>query len=171
MFILFAVLLFQNLAAQELNNTKIKVDYKGKSLDLVLLDLKINYRLQFDYDEADIAGIEISQYFKKLPVRDAMKTILSGTGLAFKIIPPRTIQIYEGEQQNEAIISAATMQPEKTNFNINGTIKDANSGETLPFSTIQIRDTNIGASANVDGQFTLFDVPADTALLVVQYLG
>ena len=169
--ILFAVLLFQNLAAQELDNTKIKADYTNKSLDLVLVDLKINYRLKFDYEAAAIEGIEISQYFRKLPVRDAMKTILSGTGLAFKIIPPRTIQIYEGEQSNETIISAATMQPEKTNFNINGIIKDANSGETLPFSTIQVRNSTNGASANVDGQFTLFDVPTDTALLVVQYLG
>ena len=171
MLILFVVLLFQNLAAQELDNTKIKADYKDKSLNLVLLDLKINYRLQFDYEAAAIEGIKISQYFRKLPVRDAMKTILSGTGLAFKLLPPRTIQIYEGEQRNEAIISAATMQPEKTNFNINGIIKDANSGETLPFATIQVRHSTIGASANVDGQFTLFDVPADTALLVVQYLG
>ncbi len=168
---LFLVLLFQNLAAQELDKTNIKADYKDKSLDLVLLDLKINYRLQFDYETAAIEGIKISQYFRKLPVRDAMKTILSGTRLAFKIIPPRTIQIYEGEQRNEAIISAATMQPEKTNFNINGIIKDANSGETLPFSTIQIRHSTIAASANVDGQFTLFDVPADTVVLVVQYLG
>ena len=138
MLMLFAVLLFQHLTAQELDNTTIKADYKDKSLGLVLLDLKIEYRLQFDYDEAVIEAIKISQYFKNLRVRDAMKTILSGTGLAFKIIGPRTIQVLKGELPNEAVISAATMQPEKTDFKINGTIKDANSGETLPFSTIQV---------------------------------
>ncbi len=65
MLMLFAVLLFQHLAAQELDNTTIKADYTNKSLDLVLLDLKINYRLQFDYETADIEGIKISQYFSK----------------------------------------------------------------------------------------------------------
>ncbi len=71
----------------------------------------------------------------------------------------------------EAVFTASKFEPEKRNFILNGTIKDANSGETLPFSTIQIKGTSIGASANVDGQFTLFDVPSDTVLLMIQYLG
>ena len=100
-----------------------------------------------------------------------MTTILSGTGLAYELLGPRAIRIFKGEMPKKEVVAATNNQPKQKNFIINGTVKDINSGETLPFSTIQIRASNIGASANVDGQFTLFDVPSDTVVLVVQYLG
>ena len=168
---LFACFTHGTLYAQDISKTKLKGDYTNKSLDLVLLDLKINYRLDIDYEKEDVQGITINQYFRKLSVTDAMKVVLSGTGLTYEIIPPRTIRVFKGELQKKETITASTLQPIKKKFTINGTIKDANTGETLPFSTIQVQGTSIGASANVDGQFTIFDVPSDTALLVVQYLG
>ncbi len=171
LFMLFAGLVHGKLYAQDLSKTMIKADYSNKSLDLVLLDLKVGYRLNFEYEENDIQGIVINKSFRKLPVAEAMKVILTGTGLTYEIIPPRTIRIFKGQLLKKATITASTLQPIKKNFTLNGIIRDANSGETLPFSTIQVRGTNVGASANVDGQFTLFGIPSDTALLVVQYLG
>ena len=51
--------------AQQLSATKIKGDFKNKALDLVLLELEINYRLQFEYEEPIIQDIKINQSFKK----------------------------------------------------------------------------------------------------------
>ncbi|MFK7981056.1 MAG: TonB-dependent receptor, partial [Saprospiraceae bacterium] len=168
---LFACLAHGAANAQNMSNTKIKGDYQNKSLDLVLLDLEINYRLQFDYEEDEIQDIIINQSFGKLPLADAMKVILSGTGLAYETIPPKTVRVFKGTLTKKESVSPSSHQPLKKNFTLNGTIKDANTGETLPFSTIQVRGTSIGASANVDGQFTLFEVPSDTVVLTVQYLG
>ena len=169
--ILISLLFIQKIQAQDLSKTKIKGDYINKSLYLVLVDLKISHRLTFEYEEADIEDIEVKKSFGKIPLVDAMTILLAGTGLTFEIKPPRTIRIFKGETPKEAVITSSTFQPEQKNFSLNGTIKDAKSGETLPFSTISIRGTTIGATANVDGQFTFFDVPSDTALLVAQYLG
>ena len=159
------------LHAQDINKTKIKGNYKNKALDLALLDLKISHRIKFEYEEKDVQGVIINESFSKLDLPDGLKVLLSGTGLAYEIIPPRTVRIFKGELPKEKVITASNQQPLKRNFTLNGIVRDANSGETLPFSTIQIKGTSIGASANVDGQFTLFDVPSDTSLLVVQYLG
>ena len=160
-----------SLQAQDIVDIRIKGSFTKKPLELVLLDLKINYRLDFEYETGLTKDILISQSFGKLPLQDALKLILQGTGLSFEIKEGRTIRLFEGEIQQEEIITESTAEPTRKNFNINGIIKDRNSGETLPFSTISVRGSTNGASANVDGQFTLFDVPNDTTLLVVQYIG
>ena len=159
------------IQAQDLEKMRLKGNFKNKELDLVLLDLKINYRLDFDYKLADTDGIKITKTFYRLTVQDAMKTILQGTGLAFDMEAPRTIRIFVGELEAEENIIESSFDPTKQDFTINGTIKDRNSGETLPFSTVSVKNINNGATANVDGQFTLLHVPNDTMLLVAQYLG
>ena len=63
---------------------------------------------------------------------------------------------------------------DKTQMNqitISGVVKDKESGETLPFANIFIKDTNIGTTTNGDGFFTLFNVPSENSTIQVQYLG
>ena len=54
---------------------------------------------------------------------------------------------------------------------ISGVVKDKESGETLPFANVFVKDTNIGTTTNADGFFTLFNVPSETSTIQVQYLG
>jgi len=63
---------------------------------------------------------------------------------------------------------------DKTQMNqitISGVVKDKESGETLPFANVFIKDTNIGTTTNDDGFFTLFNVPSENSTIQVQYLG
>jgi len=61
--------------------------------------------------------------------------------------------------------------PEKTNIKISGIIKDANSGESLPFASISVKGLVNGTQSNMDGYFTLFGVPSDTSALMISYIG
>lgn len=54
---------------------------------------------------------------------------------------------------------------------VSGVVKDKESGETLPFANVFVKDTNIGTTTNADGFFTLFDIPSETSTIQVQYLG
>ena len=54
---------------------------------------------------------------------------------------------------------------------VSGVVKDKESGETLPFANVFVKDTNIGTTTNADGYFTLFDIPSETSIIQVQYLG
>ena len=54
---------------------------------------------------------------------------------------------------------------------ISGVVKDKESGETLPFANVYVKDTNIGTTTNEDGFFTLFNVPSENSTIQVQYLG
>lgn len=158
-------------AQSTMENIIVKADYRDKPLNLVLLDLKINYRLTVEYDKQLTENIRINKSIPRVSLPEAMKMLLEGTDLSFNLKPPRTLQIIEATAQTVQPIVASTTQPERRNFTINGLIKDKNTGETLPFASVLVRGTSNGTSANVDGYFTLFEVPSDTAILEVSYLG
>jgi len=161
------------VAQEEMDAITIKESYTKESLDLVLLDWKINYRLQLDYEESEVEGIRITQSFRKTPLREALNVLLNGTGLTYELLPPRTVKIFKGDlaKAQKPTNTASTDQPTRTDFTVQGTVRDKNTGETLPFATVFVAGTANGASTNTDGYFTLFNVPSDTALLEVSYLG
>lgn len=157
------------LQAQETKKLRIKGNYPDKALDLVLLDLKINYRLEFTYDPELVQGKRISVVFPKTNLDNALNLILAGTGLTYKKTGRNRITIVEGAE--EAIVDTAVSQPTRKDFTIKGVIKDKNSGETLPFANLLVRESTNGTTSNIDGYFTLFNVPTDTMILDVSYIG
>ena len=54
---------------------------------------------------------------------------------------------------------------------INGKVVDQNTGIALPSATVRIRNTNLSATTNTDGNFTLFRVPSDTCTVEISYSG
>lgn len=62
-------------------------------------------------------------------------------------------------------------KPVKSNFTLSGIVRDKQTGEGLPFATVQIRGMNKGVATNMDGYFTLVRVPSDTSVLTIQYVG
>ena len=159
--------------AQQLAKKKVAGSFKNKSLDLVLFDLKINYRLVFDYDKADTKGKTVNLYLDKMPLSEAMPLVLFDTELGFSLEEPNRVTIFKqsaATEVNQATL-ASTATPERTDFTLSGTIKDVISGESLPFTTVAVKGTTLATTSNVDGYFTLLKVPSDTVLLEVSYLG
>ncbi len=171
MLCLFFLLLTPYLFSQERVKLKVKGSYNDQPLSLVLLDLEINYRLKFEYGDLNIEEVVVNQSFGKLPLKEAMTLILQGTGFTFDLQDNNTIHILAEPPSQQEVSKHSLYQPEQTNFTINGLVKDRSNGETLPYASILIQDSNNGATTNVDGYFTLFNVPNDTVVLVVQYLG
>ena len=54
---------------------------------------------------------------------------------------------------------------------ISGTVRDAETGETLPYANVFIEGTGQGEAANVDGNFVLVGVPAGQHELRISFLG
>lgn len=54
---------------------------------------------------------------------------------------------------------------------LSGTVRDAYTGEILPYASVLVEGTARGSAANVDGYFVLLGVPAGTQTLRVTYLG
>ena len=49
---------------------------------------------------------------------------------------------------------------------IGGKINDINSGESLPYAKVTIKDTNRVTTANQDGSFTILNIPVDSILVI-----
>jgi ferric enterobactin receptor len=81
--------------------------------------------------------------------------------------------IYEVNAQERSEISAQPIdsQPEVFDFTLSGTIRDVRTGEVLPFASIHVKGTTHGAVTNMDGYFTIRNVPSDTSSLIINYLG
>ncbi|MBL7965528.1 MAG: TonB-dependent receptor [Prolixibacteraceae bacterium] len=56
-------------------------------------------------------------------------------------------------------------------FTLSGIIKDSQTGETLPFTTVFVKGSNIGTTTNADGYFTMHKVPTDTSTISISYIG
>ena len=59
----------------------------------------------------------------------------------------------------------------KSNFLLEGRIRDEATGEPIPFANVSIAGTKSGTSSNVDGHFTLVNVPSDTCTLIISNIG
>ncbi|MEO1263291.1 MAG: TonB-dependent receptor [Bacteroidota bacterium] len=161
-----------SLHAQELHKKKIQFSYQDRALDMVLFDLKINHRLNIQFAEEDVKNIRINKSIPKLPLEEAMHMLLQGTGLRCDLQPPKTLVISKLTEADLRPTNApSTDQPTAFKFTISGVIKDSETGETLPFANLLVMNTTLGTTANVDGYFTLYDVPSDTVLLEISYIG
>jgi ferric enterobactin receptor len=54
---------------------------------------------------------------------------------------------------------------------VSGKVVEKGSGEALSFATVAIQNSVSGTQTNLDGYFTLFNVPYDTSTLQVSYVG
>ncbi len=54
---------------------------------------------------------------------------------------------------------------------VTGIVKDSNTGENLPFANVSLKGSRIGTPTNLDGHFTLLNVPTDTSTLLISYVG
>jgi hypothetical protein len=62
-------------------------------------------------------------------------------------------------------------KPQKSNMLISGKVKDAGSGEPLPNVTVRVQESSETTTTNVDGYFTLHNVPSDTSTIFFTMIG
>ncbi|NQU53650.1 MAG: carboxypeptidase-like regulatory domain-containing protein, partial [Bacteroidetes bacterium] len=69
------------------------------------------------------------------------------------------------------LFSFSTMKGFAQNLLLTGVVKNAGNGETLPSANIIVKGTSIGTATNVDGFFTLLNLPEKKFTLNVFYVG
>lgn len=121
-----------------------------------------DYGVVFSYSPAAVQGIETPSFSRrKISVPEFLSKTLVGSPLDFEVISDTYVLLPRAE------VSDAS----RTHFSITGVVRDVASDESLPYATISIRGTELVATANSEGKFSLLDVPTDTSLIEVRYLG
>jgi len=68
------------------------------------------------------------------------------------------------------LLAAASVAQAPSNA-VHGTIRDADSGEPLPYTNVFLANTTIGVASALDGSFNLTGIPAGTYQLIVNRVG
>ena len=65
-----------------------------------------------------------------------------------------------------------TTLAQNNTYNLNGIVRDEQTGEPLPHAAVQVKDSRLGAFTNSDGLFTILNIPRKAnQILKVSYLG
>jgi ferric enterobactin receptor len=158
------------------------------SLDQMLDTLSRNYHLDIVYERDSISKFDIAEHFFNESLTYVLTKACRDNSLHYWIESDGTIYILQNtddlarlKQLNalrrttlgnvKSIIEAPKGPPTHFMFSVTGHVIDHASGEPLPGATIQIRNTTLSASANTDGDFTIFNVPSDTSVVEVSFSG
>lgn len=162
-FILFSVTIASN-------SQVITVSFQKQNLSEALNEISKRYNLKFAFDNELTDEVIVSGKFKNKKVEDVISSLLSNTNLDYKkqgdvfILFPSPDKPLQAEKKiiKEVVRNVCI---------IKGIVKDKNSGENLPYATVQIPGLTTGTISNSDGFFNLILKTCDSVDVSVSYLG
>jgi len=146
---------------------QISNELKNKPLSGVFYMWSFNHKLKISYKENDVKGIKVYGSLKNVPLDEAFRKILANTPLQFEMLSEKEVRVY----MPESVQRFQKWDKISEDITISGVLKDELTGETLPFASLFIKGTTKGATSNVDGRFTLFNVPSDTSQIEISFIG
>ncbi|NLP10381.1 TonB-dependent receptor [bacterium] len=97
----------------------------------------------------------------------AMLLLLSLTSLVWSGEIKETLRAPESGD----VYSSESASKGKNSGTISGVVKDKATGECLPGANVFLKDMSRGAATNVQGEFTITQVPPGTHTLIAKYIG
>ncbi|MEM6630070.1 MAG: TonB-dependent receptor [Bacteroidota bacterium] len=162
------------LLSQQKSSKPIRISkyYEDVTLRFVFADLKTDYGLTIEFDSQAGGKILLERVrIPRLPLEQAFQVLLADTEWEAVVESAQKVRIVPKGSVPVQDLLAPAAQAERFGFTLNGIVLDAKTGESLPNATVFIQGTQTGTFTNPDGYFTLLDVPSDTAILIIRYLG
>lgn len=149
---------------------KVKITMRNSTVADVIREFhkQTGYEFSYDVDILNKRVPEVSVDAKSENVETVLKQIFEGTDIDFKIVNNRVFLKNNKTDENISDIAVSiTQQQGKT---ITGTVVD-NHGDPVIGATIVVQgDAGKGTVADIDGRFTLSNVP-ENAVLEISYVG
>lgn len=137
-----------------------------------------------------LKGMMMTEFFNNDNIKDVLSIVCKANnlhywydqdGIIYIIKKPedvarlkrsaKRVDLVSPLKSEEKVTSQPVLPTTKEPFKLTGRIIDNNTGESLPSAIIKIRGTNFSTTSNTDGYFTFLAVPADTCVLLVNYIG
>ncbi|MDD2246093.1 MAG: carboxypeptidase-like regulatory domain-containing protein [Proteiniphilum sp.] len=110
---------------------------------------------------------------KNESIEEILNIITYGNNFNYKIYD-KQIVFYLDEEKEEIVFEKPIHQKKearKNSFNINGTIIDSNDGETIIFAVVEIKELNLWATSDKNGEFSIQNVLPGEYTLEVSSMG
>lgn len=175
--LLFILLFFSPFLSYSQNDIlQTKIDkWLCCDLDHSLQDISEEYKIKFVYDREKLKAIRYTEHPEGVALEKVLKGMCKPNKLKFFVNDEGLVYVVEKWFQEgmetldeEKNYTAASV---KKNIKMTGRVVDKFSLESLPFVTVSVKGASTGTITNVDGNFTLKDIPTDTSTIVFTYIG
>ena len=143
--------------ASDLDSIRVQLAVENVPLRQALERLVEQTQLHIVFSDALVKNITVSCRCREVTARQALNTLLAGTPLTFKVLPDGQVVIMKRKTNKK--------------MTLKGFVKDAATGETLPYANVVRKGTPYGTASNARGYFVLSNIPAAPCTLVVHYIG
>lgn len=159
-------------------------------MDEMMDTLATNYNLNIIFERDSLHKYDVVEHFFQERLKNVFEKVCNQYHLIYWVDADGTIYILQNTddlaklkkvkdlKQTQAGVNLAAPvfepvheKPRTFLFTISGRITDQATGESLPGATVRVRNTDLSASTDVDGNFTIFKIPSDTCLVEVFYTG
>lgn len=142
-------------------NNRISVVAKNQTLSQIFKQIEESSEFRFIYqNEQVVENKRTSIRIKNKDVEDVLAGVLNKTGLSYRIIDKHILVYSKGDK-------SGSKQDGK--IKVSGKIVSTD-GESLPGVSIVVKGTTNGITSDIDGNYTLVNVPSD-ATLIYSFVG
>ncbi len=161
-FMIIMLTCLKDAYGQDMAAITISGNYNNAPLKNILKEFEERTDVRFSYLDQFVNKKYITVNFDKLKLSDALKLILTGTDLSYKIYnDSRIIVLFKSKTGKAASIPK---------FTISGYVEDARSGEKLMGANVFAAGRQAGTTTNMYGFFSL-TLPTDSISFVISYMG
>lgn len=148
---------------------KLSINMQDKTLEDVFTFIENHSDYVFIYHASKIdLSHKVNVNIKDQPIKDILKDVFRGTGLTYVVKGRQVVVKKEDAPQTPGVKSVAVLQQQK-GITVSGNIKD-DTGFPLIGVNVVIKGSNQGVITDVDGNFSMEDVPS-SAILRFSYIG
>ncbi|UYQ92245.1 TonB-dependent receptor [Chitinophaga horti] len=159
-FLLTFVITCNTLTAQQkLNDYKVSLSLSNRPLKEAINDLQENTGLAFTYFEEDIRhAAPVSLSVNNAPLDVVLDRLFTSRSLAASL------------RGNKVFITPAKPEPVRYAV-LKGSVRDAANGQVLPYATVRVKGTEMGATADKDGDYLISNLRPGSYTIVTGYIG
>lgn len=153
----------------QLPDDSVNLSFENENIEKVLEEITLQTGYFFTYDASLISNSKkTSVQAKNIKLKNALDLIFNNPELTYELID-KNIVIFK---KNIPTPSQLASESDPTRLRIKGIVKDRQTGEKLPFATINIHNTRKGIIANLQGEFSfVYPAEKENPILVVSVIG
>jgi len=162
MLVFFALLFPLALPAAEQYNKNFSFELRDVTVKDIFRYIEKNSEYVFLYASNKNLSKKVNVDVKNKNVKQILDEVLEHTGLVYEIDGKQIIV----KERKETVIQIAQQKNKKT---VSGVVTDEMTQEPIIGAAVMVKETMIGTTTNIDGNFTLKCMEGDT--LIISYMG
>lgn len=137
------------------------IQFSNISLNEALEILAAKINVGFSYNPETIPNKKVNFELENVTSYEVIYKLLEGTNLK-PILPPTKDVIIISKKEREEDVQTGVFT---------GRVLDTNTGDPIPGANIIVMGRNMGTSTNVDGEFTISNIPVGLHTIEVRFIG